>query len=135
MKKSSWAIVALRLSVVALLIIVAAGCGKPTPSMMGGVYSRTDASLVESITLNKNGTFDQTVTYSDGQRFKVSDQWISEYRKLQFKRLYITRDVESSKILSPPELRYGVNFVWERGVLVKDLDQGYLLRCTQKDGP
>ena len=111
-----------------IAVLGVGGCGQPTATMIAGAYARADGPLVETIVLNTNGMFDQTVTYSDGQSFKVSDRWTNRYHQVKFTRLYITRDVEASKVLSPPELLYYVNFVWEEGVLAHTPEQGYLLR-------
>jgi hypothetical protein len=118
-----------------MIAIASAGCSKPTPAKIAGTYTRTDGPLVETIVLNTNGTFDQTIVHSGGQNFNVSDRWTNDHHQVQFTRLYITRDVESSKVLSPPELRYGVNFIWEKGVLAKNPEQGYLLRLKQPTTP
>lgn len=134
-KKSNWAIAARSCSTLAIIILGAVGCSKPTPTNIAGAYARSDGPLVETIVLNTNGTFDQTVAYSDGQSFKVSDRWTNDFRQVQFTRLYVTRDVELSKVLSPPELRYGVNFMWENGVLAKNPEQGYILRLKKQPIP
>lgn len=136
MKISNWAIAVRNLlAIVVMITIFTAGCGKPTPAKIAGTYVRTDGPLVETIVLNTNGTFDQTVAYSDGQLLKVSSRWTNDHRQVQFTRLYVTRDVESSKVLSPAELRYGVNFMWEQGVLARNPKQGYLLRLKQQSPP
>lgn len=118
-----------------MIAMAIAGCSEPTPSMIAGTYTRTEGPLVETIVLNTDGTFYQTVVYSGAQNFKVSDRWTNNYHRVQFTRLYVTRDIESSKVLSPPDLRYYVNFVWGKGVLAKNPEQGYLLRLKQQSTP
>jgi hypothetical protein len=113
---------------IALVSVACVGCLKPTPAKIAGGYTRKDGPLVENIVLHTNGTFDQTVHYSGGENYQVNDKWSNDGHQVQFMRLYITRDIESSKVLSPPELRQRVNFMWEKGVLAKNPDQGYVLR-------
>jgi len=98
-------------------------CDVPTREHLVGTYTRFDGPLVETVALESDGTFRQTVVYSDGQRFEVDDHWRLEHRQVQFARLYITRDLESSRVLYPPQMRHLVNVVWDEGFLVKESTQ------------
>ena len=119
--------------VIGIAVLSVVGCDKPNSTTIAGAYARTDGPLTESILVNTDGTFDQTVTYSHGQVFTASGTWSNVHRQVRFTRLYITRDIEAAQVLSSPELRYGVNFTWANGVLAKHPEQGYLLRRQQKN--
>ena len=104
------------------------GCSEPTLQDIAGAYNRTDGLLRESIILKADGTFDQIVVCANGREFKLSDRWTNDYRRIEFAKMYITRDTMNAKVLLSPKLQGSTYFGWSKGYLVFDPDQNYILK-------
>ena len=114
-------------------ILILCGCDRVTPANITGSYTRTAPGLSENLLVKTDGTFEQTVTFTDGEKFTVEDTWTNEYRQVSLKRFYVTFDVETGKTIRPPELRYAVNLEFGQDTLVKNAASGYLFRKQPQD--
>lgn len=117
-----------RFVLMAVSLLTMSGCDRFNPAVIAGTYTRTVPGLSETLLVNADGTFEQTVKFADGEVFSVKDSWTNQYRQVSFKRLYVVFDVETKTTINPPELRYMVNLQCGQDVLVKNAESGYLFR-------
>ena len=78
--------------------------------------------MSETLTLQPDGGFQQTVVYGAGDPHKLNDSWTKDNQQICFKRLYVTFSLETGKIISPPETVQMAYMVYAKGALVFNAD-------------
>ena len=109
------------------IAIVLAGCKPVTSWDISGVYTRSSNGVVDTIVLATNGTFQQTITYTNGVRWAKSGSWVFDFEVVKFDGFYSAFDVDPFKhtvfIVIPPK-PYSNETLWvKRGTLLKDSEQ------------
>src|SRR5438045_4073415 len=87
--------------------IVLAGCKPITSVDISGVYARSSNGVIDTIVLATNGTFHQTITYTNGGQWTNSGSWAFDYDVVKFDVFYSAFDVDPFKhsafIVIPPK--------------------------------
>jgi hypothetical protein len=98
--------------------LVLAACKEPTASDVVGVYRRTTSTVNEVIQINKDQTYTQLLTYSDGKTFSTKGVWSLRHRAVNFGSFYESFDIESQKDVNPPKFGNSITISWKEGYLV-----------------
>jgi hypothetical protein len=110
---------------ICLGIGILCACCKPLiRNDISGVYIRSYDGVVDTIVLNANGTFQQTITYKKEGPWIKSGSWELDWQVVHFDYLYYAFDYDSVKhkpfIVIPPE-QFATATLWvEKDKLLKD---------------
>ncbi|MGZ4971299.1 MAG: hypothetical protein ACXWDN_00950 [Limisphaerales bacterium] len=124
MKKSRFRL--LYLPLVALYAMAFLSCSKSTKLEVNGTYIRSDGFVVDTLIIETNGSFQQTVTFN-GAHWVKSGLWKLNGETIEFDRFLMAFDVDTFKHKAtnviPPELVSTEVLLVERGQLEKDSEQ------------
>jgi hypothetical protein len=99
------------------------GCSPPSPSDITGTYTRLAPGFRETLIIKQDGTFQQTVNYSNETPVELRDTWTNEYKQISFHRLYVTFDIETGRMIKPPGLVYLAKLEVGKGILIVNADR------------
>jgi len=102
----------------ALLMLLSPGCKPASKSDVAGVYLRAGSGISDTLILKIDGTFKQTVTYTNGNNWSRDGSWEVKWQVAQLDDWYEAFDFEHKRLILPPTLG-GCNLLIERGRLVK----------------
>jgi len=104
--------------------ILCASCKPLIRNDICGVYIRSYGGVVDTVVLNANGTFQQTITYKKEGPWIKSGSWKLDWQVVHFDSFYSAFDYDTAKrkpvILIPPE-PFSEETLWvEKHKLLKD---------------
>ena len=110
----------------AILTILLGGCGRITSADVSGIYRRSRDGVVDTIILAPSGTFQQTITFTNGEMWTNSGSWKFSGQVVEFDKFYEAFEIDpdpnkvDAVMVIPPKL--GANEVlWvENGRLLKN---------------
>jgi hypothetical protein len=111
-------------TLIAVLGMIFTGCKRVTSNDISGVYTRGSNGVVDTILLATNGTFQQTITFTNGQQWSKTGSWIFAGETVEFDTFYSAFEVPdfkySANIVIPPK-SYAMQVLWvEKGRLLKN---------------
>lgn len=106
--------------------IVSVGCNPITKEEISGVYVCSQDGVVDTIVLNKSGTFDQTITFSNTGRRTLHGRWTLYSETVTFDSLYESFEINRANgadVVIPPQIVSG-GFLWiQKGRLQMDVSE------------
>ena len=102
---------------------MAIGCKRVTSNDVSGEYIRASNGIVDTVLLATNGTFQQTITFTNGQHWSKTGSWTFAGETVEFDAFYAAFDVPdfkySAEAVIPPKA-YSMEVLWvEKGRLLK----------------
>lgn len=120
----------LRLALVYCVVmeIISVGCKPITKEEVSGVYVCAQNGVVDTIVLNTNGTFDQTVMTTNAGPWTIRGSWTFNSETVSFDSFYesfeIARANGADKVIPPHRVSMG--FLWIRqGRLQLDVSETF----------
>jgi hypothetical protein len=115
---------------------VFSGCKPATISDISGAYRRSTNGVNDVLELSTNGTFQQTITYTNGDRWTKTGTWTLNYQVVEIRGFYspFTLEPFKGKIQTtiPPE-ECAMAAVWvEKDKLLQDESAIYPIWIKQK---
>jgi hypothetical protein len=85
--------------------LVFLGCDPATITRtdVSGVYSRQKDGVIDTLVLNTNGDFQQTITYTNGGKWTRSGSWEISNQVVNLGASYSAFDFEHKTIVIPPK--------------------------------
>jgi hypothetical protein len=107
--------------------IIFAACKPVTSIDVSGIYTRATNGVVDTISLATNGTFKQTITFTNGQQWSETGSWNFGGQTVEFDKFYSAFQVPDFKynaavVIPPKPLAMQVLWV-ERGRLLKSHEE------------
>ena len=103
--------------------IMSTGCKRITSNDVSGAYIRSSNGVVDTVLLATNGTFQQTITFTNGEHWNKTGSWSFAGETVEFDTFYVAFDVPafkySAEVVIPPK-PYAMEVLWvEKGRLLK----------------
>jgi hypothetical protein len=100
------------------------GCKRVTSNDVSGVYTRASNGIVDTVLLATNGTFQQTITFTNGGQRGKTGSWNFAGETVEFDTFYEAFEVPdfkySAEAVIPPK-PYAMQVLWvEKGRLLKN---------------
>ncbi|MEO6035080.1 MAG: hypothetical protein ABIQ35_07490 [Verrucomicrobiota bacterium] len=116
--------------------ILFSGCKPITKIDIAGAYTRSSNGIVDTLILAKNGTFQQTITFTNGAQWTKSGSWVFDYQIVTFDGFYSAFDVDPLKhkvfVVIPPK-PFSNEILWvEKDSLLKESEQPRWMKQTAK---
>ncbi|HLX68016.1 MAG TPA: hypothetical protein VKV04_00170 [Verrucomicrobiae bacterium] len=104
--------------------IIPDGCGPITKEEVSGVYVCSKDGVIDTIVLNTNGTFDQTITTTNAGPWSLRGSWKLNPETVDFEPFYEAFEIErangADKVI-PPQ-KFSTSFLWiQKGTLQMDV--------------
>jgi hypothetical protein len=93
-----------------IITVLAFGCDIQSQDQVDGNYARVYLGVKDSIILNKDGTFNQVITATNGASWSLNGSWKIIHRVIQLDKCYLSFDDEKQRIIIPPETVYACIF-------------------------
>lgn len=95
------------------------GCSPLAPKDVVGSYARSCLGVTDLITLETNGSFTQSVTFTNGEAWSCNGSWEIINQVIQLDKCYLTFNDEKQSIIIPPQTVYSCTFIISHGGLVR----------------
>jgi hypothetical protein len=103
-----------------LVFISSTGCNFSAGKDLSGTYVRNVGGLVDTLVLNTNGSFLQTIAVTNGGNWTRNGTWILKSQVIEFDSFLSAFDFERKTAIVPPEV-VALQSLWvEHGRLAKN---------------
>jgi hypothetical protein len=101
-------------------LLCCCGCKPVTSADISGAYSRQGNGITDTLILSNNGTFQQTITYTNGNQWLKSGTWVFKSQVIELSQFDSSFDFEHKAITIPP-LVFSPQPLWvEKGTLIRN---------------
>jgi hypothetical protein len=113
-----------RFVIMACAVALASGCA-PSPEQVAGTYSGTLGGASETLSLESDGRFVQSLGLPSGPSMTNTGTWKLHHRAVDLTGYMHFYSEEKNGALIQPERVSGIIYAWKGGMLVRDWDTGY----------
>jgi hypothetical protein len=90
--------------IISLIALLTAGCGKITVNDVSGTYRRSVGGYTDTIILSTNGSFQQSLTNTNGGSWKSGGSWTLYYQQsAELSETFNYYDFEHQRPILPPK--------------------------------
>lgn len=93
-----------------LMAAFLSGCGPLDQKRIAGRYTRRHMGITDSLLLNQDGTFQQSIGDGNGATWNISGSWKVINRVIQLDKCYLSFDDEKQINIVPPMIVYSCTF-------------------------
>lgn len=141
-RKATWAKWAIFALIAAVAVSVLFVCCKPiTRADISGVYVRAKDGVSDKIVLAPNGSFQQTVTFTDSRSWKTSGSWKFNGAYAEFDQLYEAFELnpDANKVDAivtiPPQLLTDMFLEVQKGKLLRNTVEPIWIKQQSENSP
>ena len=119
--------------------VMLTACRPPTSTDVSGIYIRSSQGVSDTLRLNADMTFEQTITFTNGGHWSLNGGWVMDGELVKFSGFLEAFDVDSllhkaHTVIPPKSFANGILSV-EKGRLVRESEQPAWIKVDQTVGP